>query len=104
MMVRLAVLMAVAAGLAGPVVAGAGDADPGASGAMALQELRRAGEIMPFDVIQRRVLQDAPGEYVGAQFDAGSRRYRFRFMRDGNVINVDVDARTGERLRPRQSY
>jgi uncharacterized membrane protein YkoI len=68
------------------------------------EELRRAGEIMPFDVIQRRVLQDAPGEYMGSQFDPGTRRYRFRFLRDGNVINVDIDARTGERVRQRQSF
>lgn len=68
------------------------------------EELRRAGEIMPFDVIQRRVLQDAPGEYMGSQFDPSTRRYRFRFLRDGNVINVDIDARTGERLRQRQSF
>jgi uncharacterized membrane protein YkoI len=91
---RLAVLGLAAAAAAVP--AGARTSD--------VQGLRRAGEIMPFDVIQRRVVQETPGEYMGAQFDAGSRRYRFRFMRDGNVINVDVDARTGERVRPRQSF
>ncbi len=64
----------------------------------------QAGEIMPFEVIQRRVVQQTPGEYMGAQFDAGTRRYRFRFMRDGNLINVDVDARTGEKVRQRQSF
>lgn len=64
----------------------------------------RAGEIMPFEAIQRRVLQETPGEYMGAQFDSGSRIYRFRFLRDGNLINVDVDARTGERVRRRQNY
>ncbi len=63
-----------------------------------------AGEIMPLEPIQRRIVRETPGEYVGVQFDPGSKRYRFRFMQDGNVINVDVDARTGERLRRRQSY
>jgi len=77
---------------------------PAAAAPNEAQDLRRAGEIMPFDVIQRRVLQEVPGEYMGAQFDPGTRRYRFRFMRDGNLINVDVDARTGERVRQRQSY
>lgn len=67
-------------------------------------DLVRAGEIMPFEVIQRRVLQDNPGEYMGAQFDQGTRVYRFRFLRDGNLINVDVDARTGQPVRRRQSY
>ncbi len=69
-----------------------------------VREMVRAGEIMPFETIQRRVMQDAEGEYVGAQFDQSSRVYRFRFLRDGNLINIDVDARTGERLRRRQSY
>jgi uncharacterized membrane protein YkoI len=45
---------------------------------------------------------------MGSQFDEGSRVYRFRFLRDGNLINVDVDARTGQPLgqpsRRRQSY
>ncbi len=64
----------------------------------------RAGEIMPFESIQRRVVQETQGEYLGAQFDASRREYRFRFVRDGNVINVDVDARTGERVRRRQNF
>jgi hypothetical protein len=98
MFARFATLILVAAGIAG------GLAGPAAAGPNEVQGLRQAGEIMPFDVIQRRVVQETPGEYMGAQFDPGSRRYRFRFMRDGNVINVDVDARTGERVRPRQSF
>lgn len=79
-------------------------AAPAVAGPTDVQDLRRAGEIMPFDVIQRRVVQETAGEYMGSQFDPGTKRYRFRFMRDGNVINVDVDARTGERVRPRQSF
>lgn len=59
---------------------------------------------MPFEAIQRRVMQETPGEYMGAQFDQNSRIYRFRFLKDGNLINVDVDARTGERIRRRQNY
>jgi uncharacterized membrane protein YkoI len=74
------------------------------SGPSDVRDMVRAGEIMPFETIQRRVIQDVPGEYVGAQFDQSTRIYRFRFLRDGNLINVDVDARTGERVRRRQSY
>jgi hypothetical protein len=44
------------------------------------------------------------GDYVGAEFDAATRRYRFRFLVEGNVVNVDVDARTGQRLASRQSF
>lgn len=88
-----AALVAVAA-LAGPAAAGPND----------VHAMVRAGEIMPFEAIQRRVVQETPGEYVGAQFDQNSRVYRFRFLQDGNLINVDVDARTGERIRRRQNY
>lgn len=80
--------------LAVPAVAGPND----------VHEMVRAGEIMPFEAIKGRVVQETQGEYIGAQFDQNSRIYRFRFLREGNLINVDVDARTGERIRRRQSY
>ncbi len=48
-----------------------------------------------------RVMQQVRGDYVGVEFDAATLTYRFRFLVDGNVINVDVDARTGQRRRAR---
>lgn len=63
-----------------------------------------AGEIMPFEVIRKRIVSQVRGDYIGAEFDAGTRTYRFRFLVDGNVINVDVDARTGRRLQTRSSF
>jgi hypothetical protein len=87
-------LMAASLLLAAPVVAGPND----------VRDMVQAGEIMPFEAIRQRIVQETPGEYIGAQFDQNSRVYRFRFLRDGNLINVDVDARTGERVRRRQSY
>ncbi|WP_164157902.1 PepSY domain-containing protein [Sandarakinorhabdus rubra] len=92
----LLIAAALALGLALPAHALRGPND--------VRDMVRTGEIMPFEVIQRRVLQDNEGEYVGAQFDQGTRVYRFRFLRDGNLINVDVDARTGQPVRRRQSY
>lgn len=80
--------------LAVPVLAGPND----------VHDMVRAGEIMPLEAIQRRVVQETPGEYVGVQFDQASRTYRFRFMREGNLINIDVDARTGVRVQRRQSF
>jgi uncharacterized membrane protein YkoI len=79
-------------------------AAPGGAAPNDVHAMVQAGEIMPFEAIQRRIVQETPGDYVGAQFDSSSRVYRFRFLRDGNLINVDVDARTGERVRRRQSY
>jgi hypothetical protein len=98
MHVRLILMAASLAGLlpASPALALRGPND--------VREMVQAGQIMPFEVIQRRVLQENQGEYMGAQFDQSTRVYRFRFLRDGDLINVDVDARTGERVRRRQSY
>ena len=79
---------------ASPVFAGPND----------VHDMVRAGEIMPLEPIQRRVMQENRSEYVGVQFDHNSRTYRFRFLKDGNLINVDVDARTGTPVRRRQSF
>jgi uncharacterized membrane protein YkoI len=69
-----------------------------------VRELVQAGEILPFDEIHDRVRAEMPGDYVGSDFDAGTRTYRFRFLVNGNVINVDVDARTGKRVRRSGRY
>jgi hypothetical protein len=89
--------------LSGLALAGAASA-PAVAGPNDVHDMVRAGEIMPLEAIQRRVMQETRGEYVGVQFDQASRTYRFRFVRDGALINVDVDARTGEPVRRRQSY
>jgi uncharacterized membrane protein YkoI len=64
-----------------------------------VRDLVQAGVILPFDEIRDQVRAETPGDYMGADFDAGSRTYRFRFLVNGNVINVDVDARSGKRVR-----
>ncbi len=64
----------------------------------------RDSGMLPFDQLQRRVRDETAGEYMGVQFDSAALIYRFRFLQDGTVVNVDVDARTGERVRRRQSY
>ncbi len=57
---------------------------------------RRAGELRPLREIESGVV---PGmtrrgaDYIGAEFDGG--RYRLKFVRNGSVIWVDVDGRTG---------
>jgi uncharacterized membrane protein YkoI len=63
-----------------------------------------AGEILPFDPIRTRIMAETRGDFIGTEFDATTRRYRFRFLVDGNVVNVDVDARTGKRLNSRRSF
>ena len=66
-----------------------------------VRELQEAGEILPYESIRARVMQQVRGDYVGVEFDTATLTYRFRFLVDGNVINVDVDARTGQRRRGR---
>jgi uncharacterized membrane protein YkoI len=75
-----------------------------AAGPNVVKGLVDAGEILPFDPIRSRIVAQTPGDYVGAEFDTATRRYRFRFLVDGNVVNVDVDARTGQRINSRRSF
>lgn len=89
---RFPLLLCAALAVANPVAAGVENQ---------VRELQQAGDIMPFETIRSRVMQQVRGDYVGVEFDAATLTYRFRFLVDGNVINVDVDARTGQRRRAR---
>jgi hypothetical protein len=66
-------------------------------------EATREGRSMPLPLLEQRVLPSMPGaDYIGPEFDG--RTYRFKFIQNGNVIWVDVDARSGRilrRVRPR---
>ena len=49
---------------------------------------------MPLPQLERRVLPFMGGaDYLGPEFNG--RTYRLKFMKDGHVIWVDVDAATG---------
>ncbi len=89
---RISLLLFVVLAAANPAAAGVEDR---------VRDLQQAGDIMPFEAIRSRVMQQVPGDYVGVEFDATTLTYRFRFLVDGNVINVDVDARTRQRRRAR---
>ena len=59
-----------------------------------------AGNIMKLRDIERRILPTMGGaEYLGPAYDPTAMAYRLKFIRDGRVIFVDVDARTGRVLR-----
>ena len=52
------------------------------------------GRSMPLPQIERRVMPFMGGaDYLGPEFRGDT--YRLKFMRDGRVIWVDVDAATG---------
>lgn len=54
------------------------------------------GQTMPFSLIKRRVDADMGGAtYLGAEFNPASNRYRLKYVKDGKVVWVDADGRTG---------
>ena len=58
---------------------------------------RREGRILPLPEIERRVLPMMRGaQYLGPDFDADRGIYTLKFLRDGAVIWVMVDARSGQ--------
>jgi hypothetical protein len=57
-------------------------------------EATREGRSMPLPKIERRVIPFMDGaDYLGPEFNG--RTYRLKFMKNGHVIWVDVDAATG---------
>jgi hypothetical protein len=59
----------------------------------------RAGNVHSLRDIERHVLPTMPGmQYLGPEYDPDAMAYRLKFIRDGRVVFVDVDARTGQRL------
>lgn len=58
----------------------------------------RSGAIRPLGEIIARVTPKVRGTFLGSDFDSGSRTYRLKYMREGSVVVVDVDARSGQIL------
>lgn len=55
------------------------------------------GRVMPFAVIKRRMEGEmGDATYLGSEFHETSNRYRLKYVRDGRVVWVDVDGRTGQ--------
>lgn len=53
--------------------------------------------ILPIRLIERRIVPRMPGfEYLGPEINREADRYRLKFMRGGQVVWIDVDARTGQ--------
>jgi uncharacterized membrane protein YkoI len=56
----------------------------------------QAGTQLSLREIERRILPQMQGsEYLGPAYDSTARAYRLKFIREGRVTYVDVDARTG---------
>jgi hypothetical protein len=58
-----------------------------------------AGKVKSLRSIENRVLPTMSGsQYLGPEFDPVAAVYRLKFIRDGRVVFVDVDGRTGNIL------
>jgi hypothetical protein len=76
-------------------VAPAANAEPGGEQGQVRREMR-AGNVQSLRNIERRVLPSMPGmQYLGPEYDPAAMAYRLKFIRDGRVVFVDVDARSG---------
>nr|WP_082826011.1 PepSY domain-containing protein [Croceicoccus estronivorus] len=60
----------------------------------------RAGNVRPLREIERIVLPQMRGmQYLGPEYDAAAMAYRLKFIHDGRVVFVDIDARSGRIIR-----
>jgi len=67
--------------------------------AMAREDMQ-AGRTMSARDIERRIIPQMKGsDYLGFEYDPGASAYRLKFLKDGQVTWVDVDARTGRVMR-----
>ena len=92
--IALAAAFAATMAAAPTALAGPGDAQ-----GQVRRELR-AGSVRPLRDIEQKVLPMMPGmQYLGPEYDPVAMAYRLKFIRDGRVVFVDVDARSGEVMR-----
>jgi hypothetical protein len=72
-------------------------ADPPREAERAFRDTQR-GRALPLPQLERRVMPFMGGaDYLGPELSGGT--YRLKFMENGRVIWVDVDAQTGRIIR-----
>jgi Ni/Co efflux regulator RcnB len=105
MMHRLFTSFAITALFAGPLASGQATAQvrsfqPNEEQDSAREQMQ-AGRNMSIRDIERRIIpqMESTDEYIGFEYDPAAQAYRLKFIRDGRVIWVDVDARTARVLR-----
>ncbi len=86
--------------LAPALLAGAAEAAPPTQRPDPQGEARkemRAGTVHSLRDIERKVLPTKQGmQYLGPEYDPTAMAYRLKFIQNGHVTFVDVDARTGD--------
>ncbi|MFT4025876.1 MAG: PepSY domain-containing protein [Novosphingobium sp.] len=96
-------LIAIALLAAGPLAAGlpavSALAAPGDAQGQVRKDIR-AGNVRTLREIEQQILPTMQGmQYLGPEYDPTALAYRLKFIRDGRVVFVDVDARTGQVMR-----
>ncbi|MXO96086.1 hypothetical protein GRI34_06585 [Erythrobacter aquimaris] len=85
--------------VAGPLMATPAEAQRRTDQGEARKEMR-AGNIMRAREIENRIVPSmGDAEYLGFDYDSTAMAYRLKFIKNGKVKFVDVDARTGRVLR-----
>ena len=81
---------------AGGPAASAQAEQPARSDQGAARKESQAGRILKSREIEARILpMMGDAEYLGFAYDSTAMAYRLKFIRDGRVLFVDVDARSG---------
>ena len=98
-MTRLSRLLLATLALAMPLTA---QAAPRRDAQGEVRKDMREGKVSSLRDIERRVLPSMAGmQYLGPEYDPAAMAYRLKFIRDGRVVFVDVDARSGQVLNQR---
>lgn len=85
--------------IAGTIGASPVDAQRRSDQGEARKEMR-AGNILRAREIENRIVPKmGNAEYLGFDYDSTAMAYRLKFIKDGKVLFIDVDARTGRVLR-----
>ena len=85
--------------VAGPLLSTPAEAQRRTDQGEARKEMR-AGNIMRAREIENRIVPSmGDAEYLGFDYDSTAMAYRLKFIKNGKVKFVDVDARTGRVLR-----
>jgi hypothetical protein len=98
-MIRSALFAFVLLAAAAPTVA---EAAPRRDAQGEVRKDMREGHVRSLREIEARVLPAMSGmQYLGPEYDPTAMAYRLKFIHDGRVVFVDVDARSGQVLRQR---
>ncbi len=98
-MLKPTLIVLISLALAPLLVAAPALAGPGNEQGQVRKEMR-AGNVRPLREIERKVVPMMTGmQYLGPEYDPTALAYRLKFIRNGRVIFVDVDARSGDIIR-----